>query len=297
MLARYGINWPTGSWSRQLHGGRRAAAGEPRSYKQGDHDAVQGAVPGAVDARRAARRCRRGDRGRSRQAGDERPAARLVRHDRAQRRAVRCYNLRALYPFALGSSWWRARPRRRWASLRRTGTRATARGTLHRFKAEEDPDDKLRIVTRDGFWTGEGRDVPGVRGARRGTTCGRWTATSSTTRMTCAKCWSLLRADQSITAVSFRRAPSGAGSRRSRMATTCARRDEFTGCSSGGRLQLHGAPPADGADPAGRDLRTVLAGRGGAGKARDLMYHYSLVFPSRCWQEPITTARRGRRSE
>jgi hypothetical protein len=54
--------------------------------------------------------------------------------------------------------------------------------TLYRFKAEEDPEDKVQIVVRDGPWPQ--RDELGnsktTRSARRATTSGKSTSTSST---------------------------------------------------------------------------------------------------------------------
>ncbi|MGA7304461.1 MAG: glycosyltransferase [Rhodothermales bacterium] len=63
------------------------------------------------------------------------------------------YNLRALYPFAHEIIVVEG-------ALSDTASLATTDGhstdgtldTLHRFKEQEDPDDKLQIVRRDGFW-------------------------------------------------------------------------------------------------------------------------------------------------
>lgn len=64
------------------------------------------------------------------------------------------YNLRALYPFAHEIIVVEgAAPAAANVATPDGHSRDGTLDTLYRFKAEEDPEDKVQIVTRDGFWT------------------------------------------------------------------------------------------------------------------------------------------------
>ncbi|HOA22965.1 MAG TPA: glycosyltransferase family A protein [Aggregatilineales bacterium] len=64
------------------------------------------------------------------------------------------YNLRALYPFAHEIIVVEgAAPGAAGVATPDGHSRDGTLEALHRFKAEEDPDDKLQIITRDGFWS------------------------------------------------------------------------------------------------------------------------------------------------
>src|SRR5688500_9367169 len=63
------------------------------------------------------------------------------------------YNLRALYPFAHEIIIVEGAVAKASAIATPDGHSIdTTLETLHRFKAEEDPENKLIIITRDGFW-------------------------------------------------------------------------------------------------------------------------------------------------
>lgn len=64
------------------------------------------------------------------------------------------YNLRALYPFAHEIIVVEgAVPGAINVATSDGHSRDVTLDTLHQFKAQEDPDNKLRIITRDGFWS------------------------------------------------------------------------------------------------------------------------------------------------
>lgn len=194
------------------------------------------------------------------------------------------YNLRALYPFAHEIIVVEgAAPAAVGVATPDGHSRDGTLETLHRFKAEEDPDDKLQIVTRDGFWTGE-KDEMSQAYAARATGDYLWQVDSDEFYHPddMRAVLDLLRADQSITAVSFKTRTFWGGFE----AVTDGYYlrdggDEFHRLFKWGpgySYTTHRPPTVT--DPAGRDLRTLCWLDGAALARRGIvMYHYSLVFP------------------
>lgn len=202
------------------------------------------------------------------------------------------YCLRALYPFAHeiivvegGHEATRAVT---------TADGHSVDGTLEvlrRFKAEEDPEGKVTVVTRDGFWPtkdelGNDRTPQSREYAQRATGDYLWQVDIDEFYRPeeMRRTMEMLAADPSITAVSFLQATFWA-----RPAYRCGGWYEWRGNSTYHRLFKWGPgyryvthEPPTVRDAAGRDLRDAhwvsareMAARG------ILLYHYSLLFP---WQ-------------
>lgn len=163
--------------------------------------------------------------------------------------------------------------------------------TLRRFKAEEDPEDKVTIVTRDCFWPmkdelGRDRTPQSREYARRATGDYLWQVDIDEfyhpEDMRCTL--EMLAADPSITAVSFLQ-----GTFWARPDYRCGGWYEWRGGSTYHRLFKWGAgytyvthEPPTVHDEHGRDLRDLhwVAPREMAARGV-ILYHYSLLFP---WQ-------------
>lgn len=194
------------------------------------------------------------------------------------------YNLRALYPFAHEIIVVEgATPAAAGLATPDGHSRDSTLDTLRRFKAEEDPDDKVQIVTRDGFWTGE-KDEMSQAYAGRATGDYLWQVDSDEFYRPedMRAVLDGLRADPSITAVSFKTRTFWGG---------------FESITDGYYLRDGGdefhrlfkwgpgycytthRPPTV-LDPAGRDLRTLVWIDGGTlARHGIVMFHYSLLFP------------------
>jgi len=167
--------------------------------------------------------------------------------------------------------------------------------TLRRFKAEEDPDDKVTIVTRDGFWPwkdefGNDRTAQSREYARRATGDYLWQVDidefyrPEDVRRTLA----MLAADPTITAMSFLLATFWA-----RPEYRCGGWYEWMGRGACHRLFKWGPgyryvthQPPTVCDERGRDLREqhwVTAAE--TARRGVLMYHYSLLFPRQVEQK------------
>ncbi|HML20686.1 MAG TPA: glycosyltransferase family A protein [Aggregatilinea sp.] len=200
------------------------------------------------------------------------------------------YNLRALYPFAHeiivveGAAPAAADV----ATLDGHSLDGTLE-TLRRFKAEEDPDDKLQIVTRDGLWTGE-KDEMSQAYAERATGDYLWQVDSDEfyRPQDMQAVLDLLRDDPSITAVSFKTRTFWGGFES--ITDGYYLRDggdEFHRLFKWGpgyHYTTHRPPTV--VDDQGRDLHD-LHWIDGATLARHgiVMYHYSLVFPKQVFNK------------
>ena len=163
--------------------------------------------------------------------------------------------------------------------------------TLRSFKAEEDPEDKVTIVTRDGFWPmkdelGRDRTPQSREYARRATGDYLWQVDidefyRSEDMRTILE---MLAADPTITAVSFLQ-----GTFWARPEYRCGGWYEWQGGGTYHRLfkwrpgykyVTHEPPTVH--DERGRDLRDLHWVAANEMAARGvIMYHYSLLFP---WQ-------------
>ena len=154
--------------------------------------------------------------------------------------------------------------------------------TLYRFKAEEDPEDKVQIVVRDGFWSE--KDEQSQAYAERAIGDYLWQVDIDEFYQPddMRAVLGMLRNDPEITAVSFKEMPFWGGfdyiadgwylRRRAKSIHRLFR------WGPGYRYVTHRPPAVH--DSSGRDLRSVkwisgeeLARRG------ILLYHYSLLFP------------------
>ena len=193
------------------------------------------------------------------------------------------YNLRALYPFAHQIIVVEG-------AVRKAAAAATADGhsidgslsELHRFKEEEDPLDKLEIVTKDGFW--DEKDEMSQAYARRATGDYLWQVDIDEFYQPddMAAVMDLLAGQPDITAVSFPQITFWGG---------------FDYLSDGWYLRLGGnvfhrlfrwregynyvghRPPTV-YDDRGRDLRQLFWIRPDVLQSSGIyLYHYSLLFP------------------
>ncbi len=114
------------------------------------------------------------------------------------------YNLRALYPFAhqiivVEGAVFAA------AAIATTDGHSTdsTLETLHQFKAKEDPDDKIIIVTRDGFWSEKDEQSQAYADLATGNYLWQIDADEFYQPADLQKVIDLLADDQQISAVSF----------------------------------------------------------------------------------------------
>lgn len=197
------------------------------------------------------------------------------------------YNLRALYPFAHEIIVVEGAAPAAAAIATPDGHSLDGTlATLQRFKAEEDPQDKLHIITRDGFWAE--KDAMSQAYAARATGDYLWQVDVDefykAEDVRAILDW--LRADPGITAVFFKQLSFWGG---------------FDYLSDGWflrQVQFHGPGivprlfkwgpgyryaahrPVLVLDDQGRDLRRVRPINGVTTARRGIfMYHYSLVFP------------------
>ena len=193
------------------------------------------------------------------------------------------YNLRALYPFAYEIIVVEgAAPAARHIASADGHSRDSTLQTLRDFKAKEDPQDKLRIITRDGFWSE--KDEMSAAYAALATGDYLWQVDvdefyqPDDMRAVCA----MLMDNPGISAVSFNTLTFW-GAPQYRVDSWHKRR----GASEYHRLFKWGAgfqyathrPPTV-LDAGGRDLRAGRWIRGGELAARGLfLYHYSLLLP------------------
>jgi hypothetical protein len=162
---------------------------------------------------------------------------------------------------------------------------------LRRFKEEEDPLDKLEIVTRDGFWPktdalGRNRTAQSQAYAERATGDYLWQVDIDEFYRAedMARVLALLRSDPSITAVSFLQRTFWArpeyevdGWPLRRGARVYHRLFKW---GPGYRYVTHEPPTVT--DGEGRDSRSIHWLRADAPELRGIvLYHYSLLFP---WQ-------------
>jgi hypothetical protein len=163
--------------------------------------------------------------------------------------------------------------------------------TLHRFKREEDPDNKVQIITREGFWPRKdelGRDrTPQSRAyAERATGDYLWQVDIDEFYRDedMRTVLDMLASDPSITSVSFREhlfwgdtryVANGWHLRRTKLGY-----HRLFKWAAGYSYVTHEPPTIH--DPSGRDLRELNWISADATAARGIyLYHYSLLFP---WQ-------------
>lgn len=193
------------------------------------------------------------------------------------------YNLRALYPFAheiivVEGAVSKA------AAISTGGGHSTdsTLQTLRRFKEEEDPQDKVIIITRDGFWQEKDEQSQAYAARASGDYLWQVDVDEFYQPHEMAAVIKMLADDPSITAVSFRQLTFWG---------------DFNYLVDGWYLRLHGnsmhrlfrwgqgyryaghRPPTV-LDARGRDLRGQHWIRAGDLAQRDIfLYHYSLLFP------------------
>jgi hypothetical protein len=193
------------------------------------------------------------------------------------------YNLRALYPFAhqiivVEGAVASAAMNATMDGHSRDGTLET----LYQFKSEEDPDDKLIIVARDGFW--HEKDAMSQAYAERATGDYLWQVDSDEFYQPEAMqtVINLLRADPTISGMSFRMITFW-GAPQYTVDGWYLRR----GAHNFHRLFKWGArytyathrPPTI-YDDKGRDVRTLHWLEAEITQAQGIyLYHYSLLFP------------------
>ena len=163
-------------------------------------------------------------------------------------------------------------------SRRRTDTRETARSTLRRFKAEEDPDGKVTIVTaedeghRDGFWPGE-KDEQSRVYARRATGDYLWQVDIDEFYLAddMERVVAMLEADPAIDAMTFQadHVLGWPGLRRRRLVSAAGRGRLSPTLPLGTGLRVPDPPAADRRRPRrARPPGGALARRRGDGRAR-----------------------------
>jgi hypothetical protein len=193
------------------------------------------------------------------------------------------YNLRALYPFAHeiivveGATPGAASV----ATPDGHSTDGTLE-TLYRFKAEEDPENKVQIVVRDGFWSE--KDEESQAYAQRATGDYLWQVDIDEFYhpRDIQAVLNMLQNDPSISAIAFREIKFWGGfdyivdGWRSRRGSEIYHRLFKWG--AGYRYVTHRPPTVY--DPQGRDLRHLKWINGYELARRGIfLYHYSLVFP------------------
>ncbi len=193
------------------------------------------------------------------------------------------YNLRALYPFAHEIIVVEgAAPGA--AAIATSGGHSTD-GTLevlHRFKAEEDPEGKLQIVTRDGFWAEKDEMSQAYAGRATGDYLWQVDVDEFYLPEAMQATLNMLRDDPEITAVSFPTLTFWGGLDYITDGWYLRRGDGVYH-----RLFMWGAgycymthrPPTV-VTPDGRDTRQIKWVHGADMARRGVvMYHYSLLFP------------------
>lgn len=193
------------------------------------------------------------------------------------------YCLRALYPFAheiivVEGACNKA------AAIATPSGHSTDRTleTLHHFKAEEDPENKVQIVVREGFW-GE-KDEQSRAYAERATGDYLWQIDIDEFYQPgdMQAILKMLSNDPRITTLSFKQLTFWGGFDYNvdgwHLRRGAGIYHRLFKWGPGYRYAAHRPPTVT--DPSGRDLRSVkwLSGQG---LARDniLLYHYSLLFP------------------
>lgn len=193
------------------------------------------------------------------------------------------YTLRALYPYALEMIVVEgATPGARHIATAQGHSRDGTLETLRDFKRREDPDDKLQIVTRDGFWSE--KDEMSQAYAERASGDYLWQVDVDEFYQPedMAAVLGILAADPSITAVSFDTITFwGAPSYRVDswyLRRGAAEYHRLFKWGAGYRYVTHRPPTV--VDDQGRDLRAGRWVRGADLRGRGIrMYHYSLLLP------------------
>ena len=193
------------------------------------------------------------------------------------------YTLRALYPFAHEIIVVEgAAPGAKNIASADGHSRDSTLATLHDFKTDEDPDDKLTIVTRDGFWTE--KDEMSQAYAERATGDYLWQVDVDEFYQPAdmRAVIEMLRVDPSITAVSFNTITIW-GAPNYRVDAWHHRR----GAAEYHRLFKWGADyrytthrPPTVLNAQGTDLRDLKRISGAEMDSRNInLYHYSLLLP------------------
>jgi hypothetical protein len=193
------------------------------------------------------------------------------------------YNLRALYPFAHEIIIVEG-------AVPAAASIATSSGhstdgtleTLYRFKSEEDPENKIQIVTRDGFWSE--KDEQSQAYARRVTGDYLWQVDIDEFYKPedMQAIIDMLRRDPEISAASFKMRTFWGGFNYVTDGFYLRRGQEIYHrlfkWGPGYRYVTHRPPTA--VDDAGRNLRTLKWINGDKLERQGIvLYHYSLLFP------------------
>lgn len=193
------------------------------------------------------------------------------------------YNLRALYPFAHEIIVVEGAVRGAEGIATPDGhSRDSTLETLRRFKAEEDPDDKLQIITRAGFWAE--KDEMSQAYAQRATGDYLWQVDADEFYLPDAmqQVIDLLREDPQITAMSFKNVIFW-GAPQYRVDSWYLRRGEdifHRLFKWGPAYQYASHRPPTVIDSQGRDLRSLKWIDGAEMTRRGvILYHYSLLLP------------------
>jgi hypothetical protein len=193
------------------------------------------------------------------------------------------YNLRALYPFAHEIIVVEGAVEKASAIATPDGHSIdTTLETLYRFKAEEDPDDKLIIITRDGFW--HEKDAMSQAYAERATGNYLWQVDADEFYLPedMQRIIAMLHDDPTITQVSFTQYSFWGGidyiSDGWYMQRGGGIFHRLFKWNEGYSYVTHRPPTVH--DNLGRDTRTVHWIDGKVSAAQNIyLYHYSLVFP------------------
>ena len=193
------------------------------------------------------------------------------------------YTLRAIYRYAYEIIVVEgATPGARNIATDEGHSRDTTLATLNDFKATEDPDDKLQIVTRDGYW--REKDEMSQAYAERATGDYLWQVDVDEFYMPAdiEAVLHLLGTEPGITAVSFNTITFW-GAPEYQVDSWYLRRGaaeyhRLFKWGAGYRYVSHRPPTV--IDGEGRDLRSKIWKRAGEMEARGIrMYHYSLLLP------------------
>jgi hypothetical protein len=199
------------------------------------------------------------------------------------------YNLRALYPFAHEIIVVEGAVERASAIATPDGHSIdTTLETLHQFKAEEDPDNKLIIITREGFW--DEKDAMSQAYAERATGNYLWQVDADEFYLPddMQHIITILKDDPTITQVSFTQYSFWGsidyisdGWYMQRGGGIFHRLFKW---DSGSTYITHRPPTVH--DNYGRDTRTVHWIDGKMSAAQGIyLYHYSLVFPKQVYEK------------
>lgn len=199
------------------------------------------------------------------------------------------YCLRSLYPFAHEIIVVEG-------ACRAAGAIATPDGhstdqtlrELYAFKAEEDIDDKVTIITKDGFWTEKDEQSQAYAAAATGDYLWQVDIDEFYKPADMEQVMEILRSDPGITAVSFKQLTFW-GSPDYIVDSWYLRKGadiyhRLFKWGPGYRYAAHRPPTVTDSD--GRDLRTLKWVDGGAlAKKGIYLYHYSLLFPKQVFEK------------